>query len=438
MVLVLLVMVAPFPASAQTCDTAGLDAPTYRRVLHERFAALYSPKPGNNVPGTFAALDIKDAEATFANASVFASGAVLDVKARGAVAEGTLPFLSNQKVNGKLGLDIRLHRLGGGRTALQYTNASCVAYKAALLKTANDSAIAAVEIRAGYLKTQKAVDLYRAERKRAEAQKFIDTTAVPALRDSADVERAKADALADQVRSRVVPDSGAQFDLLRRNTAAARRAARPLLAIRGYTLGWWSFAYGLSNTSFRLFNPAAPFASQVEKRSYVSQSVGLTYSRYELTSASGESRFLSIGIQGGLADNLSSLRKAELTESTNFGPNPDDRVETAKYTAYQGTYQKNLATATLSADYYSFLLFRNQGAFHLYPAITVTEGARATYGLGTGFLVVARKEDKSIVNAELYFNLTDLTNASDSEQSFLGRSGLGLRFTFPITFGPAE
>src|SRR5688572_17673420 len=98
-------LLLPAVVLAQNCDTQGVDAATYRRVLHERFSALYSPKPGN-VPGTFASLDIKDAEATFATSAVFESGTVLDVKARGAIAEGILPFLDNQDVNGKLGVDL--------------------------------------------------------------------------------------------------------------------------------------------------------------------------------------------------------------------------------------------------------------------------------------------------------------------------------------------
>lgn len=424
-------------AQAQNCDTQGLDAMTYRRVLHERFAALYSPRPGG-VPGTFASLDIKDAEATFANAAVFESGAVLGVKAHGGIAEGILPFLDNQVVNGKLGIDVQLNFLGKGRTALQYTNESCVVYKAALIKATNDSILSAVEIRGGYLRILKNVEIDRLTRKSAELKMMIDTSIVQARKESLTVERAKVDSLTRQVRDREIPTAGAQGDLLRRKTAAARRAARSLLAIRGYSFDWWSVGYALSNTKFRLFDPAAAFVSQVKKRSYVSQMAGLSYSRYTLTSASGESRFLSIGIHAGVADNLEKLTKVELTDTKNFGPTPQERVGTTKYTAYQGVYEKDLHTATLSADYYSFLLFKNQGAIHLYPAVTVQDKLHPTYAAGVGFLVVARKEKEGVLNAELYFNMTDLTNSNDSEHGFIGRSGLGLRFTFPITFGPAE
>jgi hypothetical protein len=427
----------PIAGRAQNCDTQGLDAMTYRRVLHERFAALYSPRPGG-VPGTFASLDIKDAEATFANAAVFESGAVLGVKARGGIAEGILPFLDNQAVNAKLGIDVQLNFLGRGRTALQYTNESCVAYKAALLKATNDSILAAVEIGGGYLRILKNVEIDRLTRKSADLKRIIDTSIVQARKESLTVERAKVDTLTRQVRDREVPTASAQRDFLRRKTAAARRAARSLLAIRGYAFGWWSLGYALSNTKFRLFDPSAAFASQVKKRSYVSQTVGLSYSRYALTSASGESRFLSIGIHGGVADNLAKLTKVELTDMKNFGPTPQERVGTTKYTAYQGAYEKDLRTATLSGDYYSFLLFKNQGAIHLYPAVTVEDKLHPTYAAGVGFLVVSRKDKEGVLNAELYFNMTDLTNSNDSEHGFIGRSGLGLRFTFPITFGPVE
>jgi hypothetical protein len=423
-------------ANAQNCDRVGISAATYRRILYERFAALYNPKPGG-VPGTFASLDIKDAEATFSNTAVFDSGAVLNVKASGGVAEGILPILNNHVLNSKLGLDVQLHFLRRGQTSLQYTNPSCVAYKAALLKASNDSALAVVEISNRSLHVLQAVEIERLTHKLRDLSTTIDTSSVKPRKDSLIVERAKVETLIQQVRAREIPSDPAQLETVSRNAAAAVRAAPSLLVVRGHSFGWWSLGYGLSNTTFRLFDPAAAFDSQVEKSSYASHRVGLSYSHYAFSSGSGETRFFTAGINVGIADNLAALTKVELTDTKNFGPTPQERVGTSKYTAYQGAYERNLATATLSADYYTFVLFKNQGAIHLYPAIKVQDGTAPTYSAGAGFLVVSRKEDKSILNAELYFNFNDLTNAGDSESGFFGRTGLGLRFTFPLTFGPA-
>lgn len=421
---------------AQDCRR-GLDAQTFKRVLHERFSALLNPS-SNGVPGSYAALDIKDSEATFASTTVLESGLAITVKAHGGIADGILSAINDRSVNPKFGADVQLHFLGNARQAIQFDNASCEAYYSAIRKSEEEHAMRDVEIKANYQRTLQSSEVAGLNKKLATVKKVLDTATVPYIRDSLLLEASKAETLRAQAQARSLPTE-IELELKSGNLRAADQIkARALLKVVGIAVGWWSFGYGAENASFRLFDPTVAFGSQVTKRAYLSHAVGLVYSHYSLTEFSDESRFWSIAGRLSWENNLSSLSKVELTDRDTFGAVPNERISEKKYTAYKGAYSQDRVTFRLLGDCYRFFFLDNQGALHLFPAVTVEDQMRPAYATGVGFLITARKEkDKeTYLNAELFFNLNDLTDSQDSGARFWGRSELGLRFSFPISFSP--
>lgn len=423
------------PLQAQDCKSQGLDPLTFRRVLHQSFSSLLG-STSKGVPGSYAAVDIKDAAATIASTTVLRRGVAIAVKANGGVSDGILAVINDQTLSSKFGAEVSVHFLGGGRRAIQFDQDSCVAYYGAIRKAEEQHAIRDVEIQAKYQRVLQRSELAALDKRLAEMETAIAAATVPAIKDSLQVEVARARALRQQVEQRDIPDDKAQRQASGNQRARELVKARAGLDVVGFAFGWWSIGYGVENTSFRLFDPARAAGEQIGKKAFASQGVTLTYSRYAMTEIRNATRFWSIGARAGWEDNLGSLTKVELTDRKQYGTAPNDRIAEAKYTAYQGEYEKKIGTVRVNGDHYRFFLADNQGALHLFPAVRLRDGARPAYSMGTGFLLTARRDAESFLNAELYFNLTDLTDSQESELDFWGRSELGLRLSFPISFSP--
>jgi hypothetical protein len=103
---------------------------------------------------------------------------------------------------------------------------------------------------------------------------------------------------------------------------------------------------------------------------------------------------------------------------------------------FQGSYENNLLTATLNADFYYFLFEDNKAAIHFYPEQRIAKGIEPITNLGLGFLLTFKNQSNSnnIINAEVYASLLDVANNRNSDNNLLTRSSYGLRFTFPINF----
>ncbi|MES2522651.1 MAG: hypothetical protein V4617_08145 [Gemmatimonadota bacterium] len=404
------------------------------------------------MPGSYAALDLKEADVTFAATSAIKPGAVVGVKASGGVADGILAAISNQDVGGKFGVSVQVHLLRAPGTGVEFIEFSCGAMEAARRKARDAHGIRALEIERDFPAILRRREIAGFDTATAKIQKALDVARVAkdsSAVDSLTVEGLKINALRARAVSRLPADSQPDRAWLERASDSLRttelQKARELLKVTGFTLGWWSLEYGVQSTTFRLFTPSAPRDSQLDKRVYPSHGGGVTYSRYTLSKASGSTKFWSIGTRVAWENNLGSLTKREVKDRTVYTAEPEERVAEATYTAYEGTYSENLTSLRVQGDYYRFLFRDNQVAWHLFPAFVAREESRTAYSAGLGLLLTARKESdaQTFVNAELFFRLNDLTDAvtnlPDSgakPKQFFGRSDVGLRFSFPINFAP--
>lgn len=423
--------------SAQQCSSEGLDPATFRRVIRESFAGLLGSS-SEGLPGSYASLDIKDAAATLASTTVADRGIVVGAKASGSVSDGILTALSNQVVSPKFGAAIAVHFLSKDPTSVQFNEASCRAYYNAIRKAEATFALRTVERLNGATRVQLKVDSARIASKIASTITGLGAATTAYVRDSLSLELARLQEAARQVADRQTPDTSAERTDSEHLRAQELRQARQQLEVDGFRIAWWSISYGLSDAKFKLFDASLPLGDQVTDRAFVSQTLGLSYSRYARSAVGSESRFWSSSLDFASEDNLGDLKKHDVTDRTTSRSGATERVVERKYSAYSGTYKPNLRALRLSTDYYRFFFDNGAGALHLFPAATVRDESRPRYTMGLGFLFTARNTAKSgtFLNTELYFTLTDLTQAIDTTRKFWGRSDLGLRFSFPINFLP--
>ena len=443
-----------------TCTTAGLDREVYASILNRNFVALLGS--AKSVPGSFGALEIdKEQKAKFAASSQPGSGRVFGIEATGSVEDGILALIDDKESSTAFTVDLKLHFLRGldstdrptdrkGRTMLEYDSQSCYAYVAAL-QTAGDSLearLADVGINGRELRRQSDTAQYAFRidsigrelakvRARLELRNPLTTDSARILRIKRDgllVDSARAEAALANAKYRFIPKTNRQEFDARDKYSADLRAAQDLLKVTGFSIGWASVTIGVVNTSFKLYDPDTTFADQIDSESFASPRIGLSYSRFTLVHEPNRSRFWTLGLQGALEDNLGTLGKIELTDTEQLGPNPDDRVATRKTNARKGDYKDNLASLTGSADWYQFFFRNNQSALHVFPRWIAKRDSKPTYQVGLGLLWSARDEKSAFVNAELFYNLTDIGEAEPSDDNVWERSQLGLRLSFPLNY----
>jgi len=434
----------------QDSTIIGLKRPIVKRLINQQFANLINPQ-SNNIIGNFASIDLKEAEVNFASNIVFKNGSILGVRANGGVTDGFLPVFSNSELNSKFGLDVQYNFLDFKKKSIQYYNDDFIKHQKQKLKITQEYELKTIEIEQGNLENELKIEINKIEseiekKKKSinELSKLIDTT-TKLNKDSLNLQKKKIQIELNKSETDLkfkknqllnLPSIDAQLNELDDWRAKELRKAQSDLKIHGFKLGWFSIGYGISNNSFRLFDPSLPLENQVTKTNFLGHSIKLNYNYYRLTPAPYESYFVSIGLGFSVEDNLSSLKKIELSETKNYSSNPNERASTSKYNVFQGAYENNLLTATLNADFYYFLFEDNKAAIHFYPEQRIAKGIEPITNLGFGFLLTFKNQSNlnNIINAEVYANLFDVANNRNSDNDLLTRSSYGLRFTFPINF----
>ncbi|HEX8360966.1 MAG TPA: hypothetical protein VF613_12700 [Longimicrobium sp.] len=441
------------PVPREGCDSAGFKPEVYAHLLQRQFSSVVSTQSGA-VLSNFAAIDLKDGQASFAGTTILGGGVVLATKVSGGATDGLVPILRGSEFNAGVGVGAQLHllsrknspsfrRLG---TWIVYDTDTCHRYEATVAAADRDTLYRALERKGGFLQKTRELDLIRFGRRLATLRTERDTLAItkvdiPVARlrsDSLSVEIEKAVFDSASRAAQVIPGPETQqANALRRRNQILERA-RDSLKLVGFNMGWISLEYRVDNVGFRLFDPTAAIEVQVSKQSFATHSAGVRYSRYHFSSAAYETDFWSVSALVSRGHNLAELSKSEITDRSSFVSGSTERIAERKYTVHTGDYRRGVTTLTLAGDYYRFLFNRNQGAVHVYPSVALQDGGPTVYNAGFGFLITARKsaQDASVLNAELFYDLTDLTNARDSEDDLFERSGIGLRLSFPITFRP--
>lgn len=421
---------------AQDCETKGIEKPLMKKFINQQFGNLISPQSSSSI-GNFASLDLKEAEVNFGGNIFFNNGSILGIKAKGAVTDGLMSIFDNDKLNSKLGIDVQYNFLDFKDKSIGYDNATCKKYLMLEKKIENDYELKKIEIEKDQKRILLQLDVEKSTKRLSSLKaKFQSLTGL--TKDSLDIEIAKLQQEINfkEKQLKDLPSKDALFFELNNWKATEVVKARSEIKILGFKMGWFSLGYGVTNNAFKRFDGALIPDKQISKTSYANHSLKFQYSYYYRTPAAYESYFFTIGTAFSIQDNFSDLTKVEISETKNYGINPEDRSITSKYNAYQGGYATGLKSISFYADFYWFLFEDNNGAFHFYPEQKVVESLKPTTNFGLGFLMTFKDKEATgnILNAELYMNFLDVSNNRKSAEKLFARSSYGIRFTFPINF----
>lgn len=411
-----------------------LNEPTFRKILNSQFTQIVSGQ-SNKTIGNFAAVDIKDARLTLNGSALTKKGNVFSLTANADVSDGFSAIFTNSKLNSNVGLQFRLSLLNPYTRMVRFTKSSLDRRDDEISKIKSNQQFQKnlISSRAKFVDESIRFTEFEIEKLQSELRTTPNGEKVRYQIAQLQYERDSLIAV-KQLEFTDVSKSLQRID--KAAQTAINKANVEKIDVTGFGFGWLNISYGVNSQSFRLFNPSLNFPEQVTKESYTSHRVDVQYSYYRWSIHPGETFFFQVGANGGYDNNLAALNAIELSEKTEYGSTVDQRSSVRKYKVFTGNYNKNLITASLYADYYHFFLNNNTIALHAYPQINLSEGEQPLYSFGLGLLMALKdsKDEKSIVNVEIYSHFIDLTNVNNSTKKLLGRNEIGFRLAFPIKF----
>jgi hypothetical protein len=456
--LFLLIGLVPSILFAQQADTTiqiGLKPKIFAKVLNQQFSGLVTGQSKNTL-GNFASLDLKDAEVSFAGNTIFSNGSVFGIKATGSVTDGLFDLFSNSKLNTKIGMEFQYHFLALRKRQLTYYDDS---YRRQMAKEKEIRNKAALRI--AFLETDQVKDsviraINKLQTDSTKLAKFFDDI-LTKIDDDILHNRAaehRADTLTRDSLRYAITEGATNMAYARRTLKAlpdhedlimdaenARSRAiqdnETAIEVYAFQIGWFSLSYKFQNDAFKLFSKNESYDNQVEKKNYTSHEITGQYSLYKYSNGAFESFYLDAGVGLGISNNLGELDKTQITETELVGSSTAQREVTNTYDVYsKGDYEERIKTLRVYGDAYYFLFKDNIAAIHVFPEVQKRESYKPVSNLGVGFLVSFKdKEDeKSNVNAELYYNFLDVFKVKESTFGFFERNSIGIRFAFPMNF----
>jgi len=422
-----------------------------KRVLREQFTALVTGQ-SNYSFGNFAAIETKDAAISFGGSvTVDSSANVFNIKISGGASDGVSSLFTNSKINSNVGISLQYNRFINNNKSFSYFHDSFVDHKLKEQEIMNDYKMALIEIQNDSERkkiTNEKVDLGKKLIKIRSQIKSDVAILMIAPQQNLDSLTQRVDSLQHQLakteldsiinnQNLVNLPNSVQAEINLNNETSDKLDSNKLqLKLFDFELAWFTFGYGVTNNSFRLFDPSSVFSDQISRKSFLGHEFRIQYANYHWSKARNKTRYFNIGTTYTIANNLNDLDDMEVSDQSQYNSGQSDRVVAKKYNVYAGIYDRHSNYFRLYADYYHFLLKNNPLAFHVFPDINIKKGKNVS-NLGFGILFVfydQTKDDKSIVNAELYYQIVDLFDANSSGIPLRRRNDIGLRVSFPITF----
>ncbi|MDC9723888.1 MAG: hypothetical protein PSN34_14100 [Urechidicola sp.] len=210
---------------------------------------------------------------------------------------------------------------------------------------------------------------------------------------------------------------------------------RSKLGIEDIDLTWFSLGYGFRNDAFKLFDESLPLEEQISKDSYISHQINIGISRYRWGRVKKNDVFWSLGMNFNYSSNLLDLDTKEIVDTTPISQNPQRDI-VKEQDVFVGEFKEGVKKIGIFFDYYQFLGAKNSFALHMNPRVIIADDIKPITTLQSGILIPFKKQDKqsSFVNVEIFYQLNDIFNTSDSTDSLLKRNTIGLQASFPINF----
>jgi hypothetical protein len=411
----------------------------YGIILKKRFTDIANNSDKTTI-GNYAAADIKDGKLAFNATKNFKNGDFFSFNANGSVTDGLFSIFTESSINSNAGADFKYSHLFVMDSSISYHEGGAAALKKKLrniesqqkLRNQLDSNVI-VQLQRELVVHSLALDSLKARLSSVKDKNEII---------SIELEIAKKSIRIDSIKLKLseFPSPGKQQEINLKLKKKQIRNAIESFEPTGLTFQWISIGAGFLNNNFKEFRPTfTSLDSQVVKRNYTTGYVtfDLNFYRYDSHTRKNKSFYLAIGTRLSIDDNFSDLSKVELNDVRQYGDTTVQRSVTQKNVAYQGDYKTGLIGGRTTLDFYKFIRGNNM-ALHLFPEVNYRQHSFPVYNAGIGVLYAFKdakdKEEKTVLNAELYFRLSDLTNKNESQLSTFERNELGLRLSIPIAF----
>ena len=434
------------PQEADSISQEGL-----KMIVNNQFRNLLAGKTMNSV-GSYASADIENKRVTFAPSFALNNGHILSFKANAGVSDGFAQIVHNSKLNTNLSLDaeyhfMRLKKSKHLKDVVIILDASEINdFHRRKRRIEPRHSIETFKISSGQeliaLETKKST----LNQKKARLDKLLqDGYLTGAQKDSLQLIILEINLVDIEINEK--SDSDWEYEKLlelgNKRADSLKAVAPENLTVYGFRFGWFSLGYQIKHDVFKSFDPTLSFSDQISNKQFTSHQFRIQYSHYRwmMYNDSTCPWFFSGGITFNYKSNFEDLTPVEITEVTHHGTTgTENRKSTEKYAAYTGTYKKGIFGALVNADIYSFCLFKKTTAIHFYPSVRFSEGIQPICNAGIGLLFPFKdkKDNKVIVNAEIYYTLTDIFKSTESDLSLFAQNNMGLRFTFPFNFHPNQ
>jgi hypothetical protein len=433
--------------------TIGFSSENFNYLVNKNFSKLVTGQSTMGL-GTYAAIDVKNTEATFSASKILPSGSIFNFNFKGGATDGVSSVFNNSKLNNNLSFELQYHSLHKRNIKIRYDLETLKKYQSDSLKIINDYNL---EI----LKTDCLYDLnlILVETDKLKAQIEKDEHEVKTLTDSISLLKSDSEIKIivhkiDSIKCKIAIDrltlqqnlvtikkyesgSNLLYKKLQLNNKKAKdiNELQSKLDIIGAQFSWFSFSYKIRNDAFKLLDPGQSFANQVEKKNYVSHEfkTQLNFYDYDINHTIYWTTALSYKYKSNYLD----LDKVEVTDTNVIGTSGNSTRETSKaYIAYTGDYKEGISEVDFDMDLYYLFLKNDILGFHIFPNSQFIQNQKPIHNLGFGLVVPFKDKNKSgsIVNAELYYNALNIFNTEGVNKNLLERNDIGFRFTFPFNF----
>ncbi len=416
-----------------------IDYPRFREILHNQFTKLITGQT-NAQPGNFAAVDLEKTEVSFNGSQVFTNGAVASLNASGGVSDGAFSLFSNSKLSSNIGLEFKYSFLNSYQNHM--LGFSCKE----LQQFQKDTSDLALYYRTHLDMMRKDLVLKSAQRKsllqeNQRIQDMLDSAKNPVFIKELQFKKGQNELLIDSLNLLIQitykgGDEKAFAEALNKERVQKVKDAKQTINIHAFDIAWFAVGYKVVSKGFSVFDSAKQFKDQVQKKEYVSHQVSIEYNHYKWDKIPYHTTYLLLGVIANVDDNKDDLESLELNDVTNYTSLNGIRSSSDKYTVYTGDYKQRLFGMRLYGDYYKFLFNNNIAAAHLYAEGRFKNALKPEYNFGLGFLYNFSnvKDEKSVINTELFYTFLDVFNGTLSKKSFSERNTIGIRFSFPINF----
>ena len=447
-----------------------IDSALFRKLLKKEFAKIYTPETGNGV-GNYASYDVVNSKVDFSGNIIFkkdipflgrslsTAGNILSIKANGGISDGVVGLFSNNKWNNNVGLDVQYNFIRltgnpkknysaknwryvdidadewqeyqrkkhlGSRNALRDHSSQLQLVNSELIIAQSKLVLDSINIQQCNVKLIAFTNLDSIAHYTTKLAGYNITF----WQNSIKLEQINLihDSLVNLTANQIT------YSALRKQNQT-NKALKDDLAVIGFHINWFSIGYGVSNNSFRLYDPTQAFDKQFSSTSFLTQELRLQYNNYK-KEKNGSTYFLSFWIKGSIADNFDALTKNDFEEITTDTSSTTVRNNIKKFSAYSGDYKQDLQRLTFGMDLYYFLT-GNTMAIHFFPKYTIIQNLQPETSLGFGLLMPFKNKDekKDVINAEIYMNTPNFFRTNGITQTnFFKRSEYGIRFSVPIVF----